>query len=586
MLFNIIFFIFLIVLLVTSCKSSDVKIKNVSSSNNILNDHFNTVDVSLDYSIKFANVNYMMSSFIYFLDNRNIEYSLIFDSLYRAVGNNTFLTSLTDEISIIIPSIVNGTDVLSVLTQDLKIITEESVLCNMILINEVQCIVFRINENLSLIWENNGVNWKVSMNGRNFPYIDIYTYSINNSSLFIPKNQLINTPIYTFEYDINDILPFQSKSMKFCDDIDEKIDGIEYNYSEFYINCRADIYYKVPISLKVLSNSEKILYKLYNENGLKQFKFNSLTTLPLTIFNSTSILPTSIYSPPLLGSNQLVIFKIMLSKLINLFKKNNITYSLIFGSLLAAVRNKVLIMPYDDDIDLVIPEKINGKSIKDIITENLEEAKGSQHCSDSKKKKNGCNVWKITSNIFLTWKNWGVNWKVSKMGHKLPFIDIYTYSQNKTHIFIPPVQLKNGHIHQFEIKINDALPFKRMSMKFCGEKLNPSSSYTSLYHKIFSEPFTDPVELNIMRSSEEILKKGYGKDALTTCKTSHNHAGKKFINSSFPCHLLPEKYFHHYKNNSARNNIVHLVIFDYNLVMRIGLLFLMFTALYVYYCYL
>jgi hypothetical protein len=538
-------FIFLIVLLVTSCKSSEVVLKNISSSNKILNDSLVTLGVNIGYRTRFSNVNYIISSFLSFLDNRTIKYSLIFDSLHRAVRSNAFFTSLTDEISIIIPSIVNGTDIQSVLTQDLQIITAKSSLCNMILINGEQCNVYQINKNLSLTWENNGVNWKVSMNGRKYPYIDVYTYSINNTKLFIPENQLINSPINTFEYDINDILPFQSKSMNFCDDISKNNKGSKHNYTEFYINCRADIYYKIPLSLKVLANSEKILFKLYNSNGLKQFRMNSLITLPMITYNSTSILPTSIYSPPLLGSNQLVIFKIILSKLLNLFKKNNVTYSLIFGSLLAAVRNKVLIMPYDDDIDLVMPDQINGKSIKDIITYNLEEAKGSQHCSDIKKIQKRCIVWKISRNIFLTWKDWGVTWKVSTMGHKLPFIDIYTYLQNKTHIFIPPSQLKNGHIHQFEIKIRDALPFKPMRMKFCGEELDNSSNYTVLYNKTFSKPFSHPILLNIMGSSEEILKKGYGKDVLTTCKTSHNHGGKKFINSSFPCHLLPEKYFHH-----------------------------------------
>lgn len=570
MLFNIKCFILLIVLLGTYCKSyHTVQINDPSD-----------LDLDYDYSSRFNNVNYLISSCLSYLNSRNIEYTLIFDSLYSTVRNSTLLTSLNNDVDILIPSIVNGTDIKSYLTQDLEIITENNNACNKILIKGVECKLFRLNKNLMLMWKNNSVNWQVSIKNINkHPYINIYTYSINNTKFFIPNDQLINTPIDSFEFDVDDIFPFETKIVKFCSNEETK-DG---NYSNFHKNCINDIYYKVPISLNILANSEKILKKIYYENGLKAFKFNSLTTLPITIFNSTSILPTSIYSPPLLGSNQLVLFRLILSRLIKTFIKYDISYSLIFGSLLAAVRNKVLIMPYDDDIDLVIPEKINGISIKEIISKNLKEAVSSSHCTISKKKKGGCQVWKITSNIFLTWKVNGVNWKVSMMGHKLPFIDIYTYSNNKTHIYIPPKQLINGHIHRFEQKIEDALPFKPKKFKFCGEKLNADSTYTNLYHKSFTEPFTEPIELNIMQNSEIILKKSYGNDVLTTCITSHNHAHSKFVNSSFPCQLLPERYFHHHKNNSGRNNNIHIVIFDYNLAKKIALLSLMFTAFSVYY---
>jgi hypothetical protein len=61
------------------------------------------------------------------------------------------------------------------------------------------------------------------------------------------------------------------------------------------------------------------------------------------------------------------------------------------------------------------------------------------------------------------------------------------------------------------------------------------------------------INVNIPANPDDILVEGYGEDVLNTCKTSYNH--KHYANSkpmfniikkaSFPCSLLPEKYYHH-----------------------------------------
>lgn len=309
----------------------------------------------------------------------------------------------------------------------------------------------------------------------------------------------------------------------------------------FIINIFISIF--IFINILCLSASTN---NLLQESFPIKFYNSSTKFLPFQKFTINSILPAYIYSPPILDNNSLIILKILLIEFQSYLREKNITYSLIFGSLLSAVRNGILILPYDDDIDIVIPSIINNTSINKILTNNLITAKHSYYCSYLNKKKGNCKVWKLKNNLILTWKKKGVNLKVSYKGRKFPFIDVYTYSINRNIIFIPSHQLINGHVFKFQHKFNDVFPLQSIKINFSGENIN-TSSYNSSFRNDYSN---NQIVVNIMSLSKKILQKDYGNDCLTICKTSHNHHSKRFVNSSFPCKLLPEKYYHHNRNNT------------------------------------
>jgi hypothetical protein len=86
------------------------------------------------------------------------------------------------------------------------------------------------------------------------------------------------------------------------------------------------------------------------------------------IYNETDILPSKIYSPTVTTLENQIKLKNLLQTFHKFLEIRHIPHSLIFGSLLSAVRNKILMLPWDDDLDMVIPQYLRYKMTDNNLT--------------------------------------------------------------------------------------------------------------------------------------------------------------------------------------------------------------------------
>ena len=215
------------------------------------------------------------------------------------------------------------------------------------------------------------------------------------------------------------------------------------------------------------------------------------------------------------------------------FERNHIDWFATFGSLLAPVRNGIMMLPWDDDIDLAIPMAMRYR-----MSEGLKEATDVTHawCTMEQKRENLCNIWELTDDgIYLLWKFWGIPWKVYNTrrlfkGFHLTFIDIYEYVHSTKTIYIPNRILKHGQVRVWSIPLEHIYPIGSMSVAFSGEvERDPSLG--------------ESVTVNLPHNPSAVIELTYGQDAMELCKTSFNHNDREFIKSTFPCTLLPEQFY-------------------------------------------
>lgn len=232
----------------------------------------------------------------------------------------------------------------------------------------------------------------------------------------------------------------------------------------------------------------KVGWKLFNCAG----KINTKTVL--TKYDK---LPREVLIPKLTAEQDAELFKIV-KALLEHMRKRNILYFPVFGSLLAAYRNGVSILPWDDDLDLVVDNRDGLFLTK--FTDDLTEFKTTD-CP----LRSTCKMWYLTDEIVITYKSKGVPFKISFVDKYFPVVDITTFQTNDDgYVFTPREELSTGHIHVFKKRIDWIFPLKKSKIKF------------SITNK-------EIIEIYLPFSSDKFIQDDYGNDALTTCITSHNH---------------------------------------------------------------
>ena len=263
------------------------------------------------------------------------------------------------------------------------------------------------------------------------------------------------------------------------------------------------------------------------------------------IFTSDEVLDPVIYQPVQHWKGRLQL-KEYLEIMSKHFERNHIHWFATFGSLLAPVRNGIMMLPWDDDIDLAIPMAMRYK-----MSEGLKEATDVTHayCSMEQKRENLCNIWELTDDgIYLLWKFWGVPWKIFNTrrlfkGFHLTFIDIYEYVHSTHTIYIPSRILRHGHITHWSIPLEHIYPLGTVTIPFSGEG-------------DINEEIAETVTINVPNNPERVIALSYGEDAMEICKTSFNHHGLEFVKSNFPCKSLPERFYH--PNVTINKKTLHL----------------------------
>jgi len=272
------------------------------------------------------------------------------------------------------------------------------------------------------------------------------------------------------------------------------------------------------------------------------------------VFDINKTLTPEIYQPVLTVTEYFELMRIF-TALNKFLAARNIPYTVVFGSLLGSIRNNVLILPWDDDIDIAIPTKLRNNQTIDLLTHGLKSLKKGHWC-----KKNGtkCQIWEIQKDVYLTYKHTGIPLKVTGR-NTYPGIDINTFDIINNKVIIPSKQLKNGHIHEFIHNVDNFFPLQQYELSYSGIILNSSYANRNALKKL--------INITIPFKPSNMMKIDYGENAMTICKTSYNHhpfcssescenpMANHIVKAEFPCKLLPENYFHHHIKLSNKTNI-------------------------------
>lgn len=217
-----------------------------------------------------------------------------------------------------------------------------------------------------------------------------------------------------------------------------------------------------------------------------------------TILTEKDTLPQDVLEPKLNSYQSEELYQITV-ELFNHFDSRGIVYFPVFGSLLAAYRNKISILPWDDDLDLVVDNRDGNFMSR--FTDGLTEYKVNGQCP----LRSVCKMWYLTEDIIITYKSRGVPYKISMRDKFFPVIDITTFEMlDNDNVYTPVEELSTGHIHKFEKKLEWIFPLHREQVTFSMNK-------------------KDKINIYLPYKSSNIIIDDYGNDALTTCITSHNH---------------------------------------------------------------
>lgn len=214
-------------------------------------------------------------------------------------------------------------------------------------------------------------------------------------------------------------------------------------------------------------------------------------------------------------------------------RERGVRFAAGFGNLLAIVRNGVAVVPWDDDIDLVVDDRAGDfmkKMTAGLKSVSKDAVKGPKYGLKY--------AWELPGGYILYYKTSGNRWKMHPKGRGYPLLDLWPYKKKpdapEMNWFSPKI-LQNGHIHKFE---------------------KPNSWYGSLTKTMtvpFSVDIPDLIEFSVPDDVLAAVVDDYGDDALTQCKVSFVHRGCTYSKAecaqaersrmqhlNFPCVLLPE----------------------------------------------
>lgn len=142
----------------------------------------------------------------------------------------------------------------------------------------------------------------------------------------------------------------------------------------------------------------------------------------------------------------------------------NITFFVAFGSLLGLTRHGRR-MPWDDDIDLMIPDD----SVMRFV-EGLDSVASSPWCPDTSscdfkprlhaqqvQQSSGCCAWRIQGRVLVSWKPIGMPFKVST-DKEYPLLDFNHYHETDGTLVVPGEQLEYTHFKSFQVPLKEVFP--------------------------------------------------------------------------------------------------------------------------------
>ena len=204
--------------------------------------------------------------------------------------------------------------------------------------------------------------------------------------------------------------------------------------------------------------------------------------------------------------------------------------------------NGILLLPWDDDLDLAIAHEERLKLVHGLAPATVDHF----WCTFQQMRHHHCKVWTLDEEekVFIIWKDWGCPWKVFTHAQvtddsvDIPFvklvyimIDVYEYTTTDQTIHMNKKQLKHGHVQSFRASLEHIYPLRKITLPFSGE----SSRRVSL---------GDSVTVQVPQDPETVLLDTYGEDCIKICKTSFTHHKEQtYIKSQFPCTMLPIEYF-------------------------------------------
>lgn len=245
-------------------------------------------------------------------------------------------------------------------------------------------------------------------------------------------------------------------------------------------------------------------------------------------FRAGEVLPKYVLKPALTSDAEKALLSIT-KTVIEHLNNRSVPFVPVFGTQMAAYRNDVLVLPWDDDIDFAM---LDDGDTEMKVTRGLTPLKNSRHWCRGWRA--GCRHWKL-GNYVLTRKASGMPWKVNRFNTRYPSLDMNTYTVTNGKATIARKQLGWGHIHKWnkDPKWIGPGPYKHMIFNF-------------------SMNLPTPVRIPWPASPRRIVLDDYGADALETCKPSHIH--KPFCKNNdgcenpmanhlskfvFPCSMLP-----------------------------------------------
>jgi len=212
-----------------------------------------------------------------------------------------------------------------------------------------------------------------------------------------------------------------------------------------------------------------------------------------------------------------------------------VRFSPAFGTLLSVMRNGVGVLPWDDDIDLIVDDREGD--FKQKVTKGLKELSKSA----VKGPRNGLqDAWELPGGWVLYNKNHGTPWRCHPKGTGFPMVDLMAFQKKPGAPevnWINPKIMGGGHVHRFE---------------------KPDAWYGSMT-KTMAVPYSidipELITLPVPDNALALILEDYGEEGLTYCQLSFTHdklcddgskksCRKNMINRlarlKFPCVLLPD----------------------------------------------
>lgn len=173
-----------------------------------------------------------------------------------------------------------------------------------------------------------------------------------------------------------------------------------------------------------------------------------------------------------------------------LFELHNIEYYVSFGTLLGAVRNKGMI-PWDDDIDVNIPEKYEQNLLSDSFKKSLQ--------------KNGYDINKVhwDDGFYKIFNTNGTTRKNTEV--KFPFLDVFITENKDDKISVQVANKTMKHLQKCYFLKNEIYPLKKF--KFGVFEVYGPNKPESFLNRCYDDDWNDVKYQEYNHYNEENIEK-------------------------------------------------------------------------------